>query len=84
MERRAGSTDVGAVRSIVSSDNGWLIRPGSVSALEGAFIDALELSQEELLKKKQSGLALVKRKYLWDTVAKETAEGIQNAIENSA
>lgn len=35
------ASDVGAVRTVVTKDNGWLIAPRSISALKNAMLDAI-------------------------------------------
>jgi glycosyltransferase involved in cell wall biosynthesis len=78
------ATDVGAVRALVSGDTGWLIQSGSVSALEQAISAAVDLPRELLFEKKRNALELVRRSYVWERVAEETAKNISNALASAS
>jgi glycosyltransferase involved in cell wall biosynthesis len=62
------ATDVGAVSDLVSHSNGWLIKPGNISELTKAVLEALEISPEDLNQKKMASINLVKEKFTWDIV----------------
>lgn len=71
------ATDVGAVSELVNNDNGWLITPGDVSALQDAMRNALGLDKKELQKKQAISLQKVKDHFLWETVIAKTITEIK-------
>lgn len=71
------ATDVGAVSELVNNDNGWLITPGDISALQDAMRYALELDKKELQKKQAISLQKVKDHFLWETVITKTITEIK-------
>lgn len=74
-------TNVGAVRSQVSSDNGWLIEPANKAALEAAIIAASAISDDELMLMKRVSLEKVKRSFLWDTLIQKHIEAFDRIIK---
>jgi len=68
------ATDVGAVSEQVDSSNGWLINPGNKKELKQAIIEALSISDEELILKKQNSIKKIKEKFLWNDVIKLVLE----------
>ena len=74
------ATDVGAVNAIVDDEKGWLINPGNEKELREAFQQAVDLSDELLLKKKQVASAFVKENLLWDNVIGQLLDHIGRII----
>jgi len=73
-------TNVGAVDSLVSKENGWIVQPQDVSNLVKALKEGITISDVEMSKRKKSSLELVSNKYLWRMVAKTTLAAIKKAI----
>lgn len=78
------ATDVGAVSELVSSENGWLINPASIPDLKGALMKAIELPDDELMKKKQYALALIEKKFTWNKVIDITLNQIKEYINKAS
>ncbi|NEM98889.1 glycosyltransferase family 4 protein [Pontibacter burrus] len=74
------ATDVGAVRTMVSEENGWLIPPANKKALRQAIVEAIELGAQSLHKKKEASLQLVIKSFTWDTVIKKTIDVMSNLV----
>ncbi len=68
------ATNVGAISSMVSNKNGWLIEPLNQEQLNIAISEALTCST--LASKKQSSLELVKTQFNWDIISLKTIEAI--------
>jgi glycosyltransferase involved in cell wall biosynthesis len=68
------ATDVGAVSTIVSMENGWLIPPANKKALKKAMIEAIEINEQALIQKKEISLRLVKEYFTWDKIITTTIE----------
>lgn len=66
------ATDVGAISTMVSDKNGWLIEPANVRQLTDTLI--LAINTKELDLKKQSSLDLVKNMFNWDIISKKTID----------
>ncbi len=75
------ASDVGAVCDEVDKANGWLILPGDKKTLEKTLIEAIEISDEQLLSKKEASMKRIKEKFLWNDVAKKTILFIESVIE---
>ncbi|HMB92470.1 MAG TPA: glycosyltransferase family 4 protein [Rhodothermales bacterium] len=73
-------TQVGAVDAMVSESNGWLIAPGSASALRASLQAALTVSEDVLQAKKQYSRRQVEEEFLWDVVAQKTIDGIESYL----
>ena len=81
------ASDVGAVNLLVSEKTGWLIRPGNTEDIQMAMIDAITSSQQEknagtisLSEKKENARALVKEKFVWDSIAKVLIKKITDIV----
>jgi len=74
------ATDVGAVNELVSFENGWLISPGNIHSLQKAMVEAICMSDEELILKKQESFNLVEKKFMWDEVAIKLINFIKKVI----
>jgi len=71
------ATDVGAVRTMVSDDNGWLISADNISdELLKAFNEAGGLPGELLRRKKLASLEKVKKHFIWDQIIDKTIESL--------
>ncbi len=68
------ATNVGAISSMVSNKNGWLIEPLNQEQLNIAISEALTCST--LASKKQNSLELVKTQFNWDIISLKTIEAI--------
>lgn len=65
-------TNVGAVASMVSDRNGWLIEPANQKELEEVLKKAMTSSN--LDSKKENSLRLVQSEFNWDVIAKKTID----------
>lgn len=79
------ATDVGAVSLQVGPDNGWLIEPGSVAALQNAMQLVLETPGNQLQLKKSRSLDLIRQFFLMDQIIDSLISAIKKIIktENS-
>ncbi len=75
------ATDVGATRTAVDEDVGWLIPAGDVSALKRSIREAVAISPGELTRKKTLALRKV-RSFLWPSVAQITLTGIERFLKD--
>ena len=64
------ATDVGATREMVSKENGWLLGDVSVSSIQKALINAIELNVVELDEKKRKSFDKAQQ-FLWTTNAEK-------------
>lgn len=76
------ATDVGAIRQMVSPDNGWLIPPANSQALRDAIQSSIDTPTHALLRMKQRSIEAVSSKFRWDRIARQTIANI-NDITNS-
>ena len=65
------ATDVGAVDLMVGADNGKLISLTNLSRLEDSILWFLGLSAADLMHLKRSSIDKVKKKFLWEEIAKQ-------------
>lgn len=72
------ATDVGAVNTIVSVENGWLIPPANKQALKKAMIEAIALDAKVLHWKKKTSLRMVKEHFTWGKIIKTTMDIINS------
>ena len=66
------ATDVGAVPIQVDEKNGWRISPANVEELADTLKIIDQISPEELMKKRQSGLSKIETHFTWEKVAQLT------------
>ncbi len=78
------ATDVGTVRSMVGSDNGWLIPAKSNAALETAMREIIHCDEEAIMAKKQASLHKLKVNFLWEKVAETTRLEIARFLKHEA
>jgi glycosyltransferase involved in cell wall biosynthesis len=76
------ATDVGAVRDLVDTDNGWLVAPGQVDDLVAALGEAIHLPAPLLREKQAASLARVRASYLWDRVAADTIQALDDTFSS--
>ncbi|MEZ4800756.1 MAG: glycosyltransferase family 4 protein [Flavobacteriales bacterium] len=77
------ATDVGAVSLMVDTDNGWLVKPGDISALKKALTEAADMDFKSLNDKGVASLRKVESKYKWELIAQQTADSLVRAVTNS-
>lgn len=73
------ATDVGAVRTMVDSENGILVRDGSVASIGAALDRFLRLSAEDRRRLGAESRRRVERRFDWPIVARSTLECLQEA-----
>ena len=74
------ATDVGAVKDLVSEENGWIIPPRKEKDLEAAMAAALRMPPHQLDIKKEASLRIVKEKFTWEAVVSVTLEQLSKII----
>lgn len=73
-------TDVGAISAQVSSTNGWLLSAPQVDLIHSTLIEAINIPNKMLEKKKRKSIELVQENYLWDTVIKRKIDFLNSMI----
>lgn len=74
------TTDVGEVKELVSSENGYVIEPGSAAALLQCMKQLIELDKNALLQLKTSGARKVRERFGWDRIINQTIREIARQI----
>ncbi|MCF8261499.1 MAG: glycosyltransferase family 4 protein [Melioribacteraceae bacterium] len=74
------ATDVGAVNTMVSNENGWLIDIMNEAQLSDAIKELLTLSEDDLRTKKNKSRELTKEHFIWDSVIEKTILEIERVI----
>jgi glycosyltransferase involved in cell wall biosynthesis len=67
------ATDVGAVPLLVNQQNGWLIKPASITALKTAMAASATASGEALENMGRASVERIAKDFTWDTISKRTA-----------
>ncbi len=78
------ATNVGAVSSAVSDDNGWLVLPGNKDQLLQTLRAVISMPENELLEKRLNSRKLFERNHTWDRTISTTIESLRLAIGNGA
>jgi glycosyltransferase involved in cell wall biosynthesis len=73
------ATDIGAVSTMVNSNNGYLIKPGSIEAIEIAVHDFSNKNTDEKKKMGEESYKLASGKFSWEQIAKETYRVLEYA-----
>lgn len=76
------ATDVGAISVVVDAENGWLIKPASVDALEVALTEVINLGSDQLAIRQKNSLLKIQN-FFWENVAKQVEDEIQRIIKVS-
>ncbi len=76
------ATDVGANATMVSEDNGWLLKGDIVSELEKAIEKAVNLPSDELKIKKINSVQKVSDEFTWDRIIDKTIKEIKSCIDS--
>lgn len=74
------ATDTGAVSRMVTTENGWLLSPGDVSALSQSIKEVLSLDADKLQMMKSASLYRVKELFLWNEVFQQELTQIRNLV----
>ncbi len=77
------ATDVGAVRLMVSEENGWLLERSESGSINSALLSAIRLPGSDLVKLKQSSIGKVKDNFLWNKIIDQTISSIEKCIVHS-
>ena len=77
------ASDVGAISSMMSKENGWLIAPGDLRQLKQAILGAIAASPGVLMAMKCESLKRA-QEFTWESVIDMTIAEIRRAIKNSA
>jgi glycosyltransferase involved in cell wall biosynthesis len=73
------ATDVGAIRAVVDSKNGWLIK-NPKKDLEKAIISAYNAEKEVLKSMKKESYSRISRFFLWENIANKTLTAISKEV----
>lgn len=73
------ASDIGAVSTMVNSNNGYLISPGSIGALEEAIHTFTNKNKNDKEKMGEESYKLANRKFSWEQIAKETYRVLEYA-----
>lgn len=74
------ATDVGAVCKMVSNENGWLLNYPEPEKIKSVIINAIKVSENNLLNMKFNSIKKVKDYFLWNKIILQTIESIKNKI----
>lgn len=77
------ATNVGAVSMMVSEENGVLIEPGNKDNLVKSLRTLIEMSDDELLGKREASRRLISQKFLWSHIARQTQKVIGELTHSS-
>jgi glycosyltransferase involved in cell wall biosynthesis len=75
------ATDVGAVSSLVDSENGWLIKSPNPELICNAMKEAID-SKEDIMQKKSASQSKIKEGYLLENVTAQLLNHIEKAIHH--
>jgi len=73
------ATDVGAVSVVVDNNNGWLINPASVQAIQSVLDEAIHITPEKLNEKRQKSQEKILT-FFWENVVVQTEKAILQRI----
>lgn len=68
------ATNVGAVAAMVDERNGWILKPGDISALTQALKMATTTPTPALNLKKQASLERMRTRFNWDSIYEQLAQ----------
>lgn len=77
------ASDVGACSTMVSEENGRLIRPMHAEDLQAAIEELIQMDASYLLKKKQNSVEKVRDRFLWPEIIQEILTEIEKISSNS-
>lgn len=70
------TTDVGAISSVVSPENGWFVPPGDVTKLTEKLTEIIHSDRADIFKRQQISLKKISE-FSWEKIAVLTADQIQ-------
>ncbi|MBX7051486.1 MAG: glycosyltransferase family 4 protein [Flavobacteriales bacterium] len=73
-------TDVGAVASVVTSENGWFVLPGDIKSLEEQILHISKMDDASLRTKQEASLRQI-REFTWEKIGALTALRISQRIQ---
>lgn len=68
------ASDIGAVPTMVSSENGWLVPPGDTAALAGVLREVTEAGEARRRTLGKASRRIVERRFTWAAVARTTLD----------
>lgn len=74
------ATDVGAINTIVSESNGWLIDSCTTKQIQESIQKAIVLPADQLFRKKENSLDFTRKFLLWDKIAETLISKIKGAL----
>ncbi|WEK36529.1 MAG: glycosyltransferase family 4 protein [Candidatus Pseudobacter hemicellulosilyticus] len=77
------ASDVGAVNAQVSNANGWLVEPGSVTALQAALQTVIDLDDVSLLARKKASVQRIKDDFLWDRIILRVIDAFETVLKKT-
>ncbi|MGZ4065060.1 MAG: glycosyltransferase, partial [Bacteroidia bacterium] len=75
------ATNVGATGILVSDRTGWLLDNCSVSSIRQALDQVIAASPEEIDRKKNAALELIKSDFTWEKLIRQFLEKISGKIK---
>lgn len=76
------ASDVGGIPSMVSTENGILIQPGSILGIQHSIQRMMDLSEEDLDSLKSNSLKKASESFLWNQIIENTVQDIQQFIQS--
>lgn len=73
----------GAVPMMVDGNNGWLIKAGSVDAIEAAISNAMTIDPAALQDMKVNSLKKVRQDYLWENIIRQTIDSFHQILSGN-
>ena len=73
------TTRVGAIESVVGTDNGWFVEPGNPDDLRRCMQEILTSERSDIDAKKKASSARITG-FTWDRIAAITADHIQSKL----
>jgi len=75
------ATDIGAVKTMVKSDNGFIIRPGKVADIVDALNKYLALGDADKQAMREASRKRVSKEFTWPLIADRTLQAANSLIE---
>jgi glycosyltransferase involved in cell wall biosynthesis len=76
------ATNVGSVKELINSSNGFLIEPKNISAIQETAERSLSLEFSELELLSMNAIQTIKSSFTWSQIITQTIEKFQRVIEN--
>jgi glycosyltransferase involved in cell wall biosynthesis len=74
------ATNVGAVRALVNSDNGYIINVLDQQELKQTIEQAIQLGRQDAFQKGERAQKMLNAKFRWDKIAEETEKQLATLL----